>query len=1841
MEEWSDGVVFLAGATLLTISLGCLSYVLALYVQVARDSGWIGYLLLGDVRIKLSLRLRFSEGGNHRRPIITVSPLSETVGPKRPDGTRTDDDGASEDACRKEMAHEVTVVVEHRAEAEALCNGSNEAMPTTDDKTDPTPSTSAQPTQNGQSETQSGDPQQPSDSSKRNTITEDWTIKDNVESGDEACCTRLSQLIHRKAKELSTHLTKPPKPLKPSKESKKPVERTRSFGDEIPGGRHGIRYADEDTEASSDYQDVDLSKLAVADVTTAAVHKPVVEENEYEVVEAPREEVKPTPLPVAPIMVIIEDKSTTEEGPVPEATQKKTRSLEKPKRPPPPKPEAAKKPRVRRQQKRKEARQSQSLPASRAVAAETGAVSEKAETPEEKVPQGTSLEKPVLVRVMEREEPSPVLSSKMPKSMFPSSSPVKKVKPLRPPPPKIPVAASPPHPSCSPPPPPSSPPHSEVATTSTPAENVSPESSAVKVTTVGDTDDAAVALSAASNVGGTTSKPADKEKDVPTEVPSCAPVSKEPVIESKVATSASETAAEAPKPVQVPRKKRTPPPRPPPPKCKLKPAEVAPETATKPAISPKPSLSTTPTQKSAVSPVASGKSSVSPVQSGSNVYSQTDDLVAFRAKNIVADLDALLAQKEAEEAARAKNVLCIEASLKTMAREAAHQFQPSEASKRETEGNGKGEVPQAPPRKRRQRSRTVEAVRVSGEEQARRLRRSHSLTEADIRIKAAQRLERDNGSDVAATITETFVMVLESPITKKELKDLYTNVTVVPAKERRFKEVPRPNPATGMRFRPLPAPPPPPRGKSKAPAPPLSPSPAPDSSSVQQEASTTGDVPPVATQSSEAIPSEPAESEVVPDTVELRASPAKSDTSKRLEKSDSLSGRSTKSGSPAPKVRWENGEAKEFRLSNSTFYGPPLEIPPEAQRGAESPCTEPNASSEKSRSSWYDDSDASGDVADVDSPAVPSDTDPMATPSRKSDSSPGSVHRSKTRQKEKKRSSAKFYCDVEAERESSTDGDVPRVSSRASGSDRVLETAETKGEDTDELLEMAEGLQKEMTKVLVERQKRLLESFDSELSAQRAESECREEQRLAAEKDSPSLMPRKDLPSVHSSASEVSWQGSSEEESDGEETRHMSLDDAARHRRKRKCMYIARELASSEKVFVDALHLLNRDFRDAVHAASEERGSPIVPDEVLEQILNHLPHLVDLNQELLGQLQERVDNWEKLRLEKLAVKCNLSAISKPKFSSTRAAQLRICCASEYRPKEWWLTFPFPFLLQQSPRCKQLSLQQYMLKPIQRIPQYRLLLNDYVKNLEEGTPEYGDACNALAIVSQVAEHANESMKLGDNFCKLMLLQNKISNRYEVLKPGRTFLKEGELMKVSRKEMQPRYFVLFSDSLLYLVPTPQGFLRVNYELPLSGMKVMVPPQQDYQNEFSVYTTKRSFILSASSPEEREEWISALNTAIQDNIHRKSSFHEGSQSSSSSELGREAPVWIPDQRVTMCQLCTSGFTFTHRRHHCRACGKVVCAACSAHRVALPYLGGDKPVRVCDHCFHSLHHQVARHSFLLLQEVAANDLGSSMSGYLHQWWKKAWKRQWFVIKEHVLYVYRASEDVAALRTVPLLGFQVGTVQEGFEEVPRDRLFLLEHMGLDPLVFYADTPALAARSVAIALAQGSFLYCEICLCLFPFLGWLLLSPASLKQPPVSFPRRLLRVRRGFLSLKIDTVAHLAALPPEIPGRDKSGALVASERRRTCSKVFIFLVLKNGEAHVTRDVTSGVAAVSSSVRHCEWKREQAVRLGARVERLQGVSIAASCREAKPKMGGLISGSALAVALMKAKYKITV
>jgi FYVE/RhoGEF/PH domain-containing protein 5/6 len=40
---------------------------------------------------------------------------------------------------------------------------------------------------------------------------------------------------------------------------------------------------------------------------------------------------------------------------------------------------------------------------------------------------------------------------------------------------------------------------------------------------------------------------------------------------------------------------------------------------------------------------------------------------------------------------------------------------------------------------------------------------------------------------------------------------------------------------------------------------------------------------------------------------------------------------------------------------------------------------------------------------------------------------------------------------------------------------------------------------------------------------------------------------------------------------------------------------------------------------------------------------------------------------------------------------------------------------------------------------------------------------------------------------------------------------------------------------------------------------------------------------------------------------------------------------PVWVPDRKAPACMRCHRKFTWLVRRHHCRLCGRCVCAPCS----------------------------------------------------------------------------------------------------------------------------------------------------------------------------------------------------------------------------------------------------------------------------------------------------------------------
>ncbi|KAG5671509.1 hypothetical protein PVAND_001703 [Polypedilum vanderplanki] len=63
-----------------------------------------------------------------------------------------------------------------------------------------------------------------------------------------------------------------------------------------------------------------------------------------------------------------------------------------------------------------------------------------------------------------------------------------------------------------------------------------------------------------------------------------------------------------------------------------------------------------------------------------------------------------------------------------------------------------------------------------------------------------------------------------------------------------------------------------------------------------------------------------------------------------------------------------------------------------------------------------------------------------------------------------------------------------------------------------------------------------------------------------------------------------------------------------------------------------------------------------------------------------------------------------------------------------------------------------------------------------------------------------------------------------------------------------------------------------------------------------------------------------------------------------------GSVPPYWIPDEMTNACMQCDQKFSLIKRRHHCRACGLLLCSSCCNEKFYLYYLKSEG--RICKPC-------------------------------------------------------------------------------------------------------------------------------------------------------------------------------------------------------------------------------------------------------------------------------------------------
>ncbi|CAG8571969.1 8799_t:CDS:2 [Cetraspora pellucida] len=391
-----------------------------------------------------------------------------------------------------------------------------------------------------------------------------------------------------------------------------------------------------------------------------------------------------------------------------------------------------------------------------------------------------------------------------------------------------------------------------------------------------------------------------------------------------------------------------------------------------------------------------------------------------------------------------------------------------------------------------------------------------------------------------------------------------------------------------------------------------------------------------------------------------------------------------------------------------------------------------------------------------------------------------------------------------------------------------------------------------------------------------------------------------------------------------------------------KRLMIALEIITTERHYIDSLLLVQRLFLNPL-LESLSTKNPILTKKPIKNIFANFLDLLNVNTELLKRLEERLSGSNDVPADEdgeskfwnpetgclgdiflnMAPFFKMYSIYVKNFNSALSV-----IDIQLRDNPLFSAFLRDVI--KTGKCKGLTLQAYLIMPVQRIPKYKLLLEGLLKKTTESHPDYLNLKKALQTIEHVATFVNETIRQHEMIISMLEIQKSLIGFDETLLiPGRTLIKRGTLMK---------------DVTVLAVED------------CSAVK----------NAFQVLSPQKSFILYTDNKSEKESWINTIRNTQEKFLSAKRTLNVDRPILTERKYSYKkcvvdnyhAPIWVPDAEADRCMNCSEVFTLFLRKHHCRACGKVVCHTCSTRNFVIPGSSEreDKIARACDPCFFTM---------------------------------------------------------------------------------------------------------------------------------------------------------------------------------------------------------------------------------------------------------------------------------------------
>ncbi|TEA31683.1 hypothetical protein DBR06_SOUSAS22610014 [Sousa chinensis] len=464
--------------------------------------------------------------------------------------------------------------------------------------------------------------------------------------------------------------------------------------------------------------------------------------------------------------------------------------------------------------------------------------------------------------------------------------------------------------------------------------------------------------------------------------------------------------------------------------------------------------------------------------------------------------------------------------------------------------------------------------------------------------------------------------------------------------------------------------------------------------------------------------------------------------------------------------------------------------------------------------------------------------------------------------------------------------------------------------------------------------------------------------------------------------------------------------------------FIAKEILATERTYLKDLEVITVWFRSAVVKADA------MPADLMTLLFSNIDPIYEFHSGFLRELEQRLALWEgsssaqatgdhrRIGDVLLSNMLQLKTLTRH-FQRLHEVLTELEAASRRLRRLEALRRDFELQ-----RVCYLPLNAFLLKPLQRLRHYRLLLRRLCasdrQDPDRGDQDRADRREALKAITEVTSTLQHSLVRLENLQKLMELQRDLVGIENLIAPGRELIREGCLHRLTRKGLQQRMFFLFSDMLLYTGRGASGTsrFRIRGLLPLRGMLV-----EERENEwsvphcFTIYAAQKTVVVAASTQLEKEKWMRDLNAAI-----------NAAKSSADTALAPLGSQGLTSPPGPSDEVSLEESEDDARRARCSSGGP------GQHRAST-----------------AMHVCWDRTTSISRADRSAA-VENQLSGYLLRKFKNSsgWQKLWVVFTNFCLFFYKTHQDDCPLASLPLLGYSVSLPGEA-DGIHKEHVFKLQ----------------------------------------------------------------------------------------------------------------------------------------------------------------------------------------------------